>query len=394
MKTTLFIIGVIWLFLWEILRVYFIMPFPGSQQMNSVHWAYWIGRNILWLRLIGLVLVCYPIVYFFIQKQLLPKILAAVLGIAYIVVFYLFNYQYEADKMFYQPKHQLFANSADDSTNTRQLVIGVVINQEAKAYPLQMIGYHHQIVDTIGNTPVIITYCTVCRTGRVYSSFVNGKNESFRLVGMDHFNAMFEDATTKSWWGQATGEAIAGALQGHKLKELPSNQLTLAAWLRQYPNSFILQPDPSFKKQYADLNGYDKGTVKSSLEKRDSGSWHPKSWVVGVVQNGTAKAYDWNTFVHQQIINDICNNQPVVLVLEEDTASFHVFNRILNGHVFHFQKNVNNTFMDSITHSVWNMDGECIEGSEKGSKLQPVQAYQEFWHSWKTFHPGTGRYEE
>ena len=89
-----------------------------------------------------------------------------------------------------------------------------MINGEAKAYPIQLIGYHHQVMDTVGNEPVIITYCTVCRTGRVYSSSLNGRHESFRLVGMDHFNAVFEDETTKTWWQQATGEAIAGPLKG------------------------------------------------------------------------------------------------------------------------------------------------------------------------------------
>ena len=70
----------------------------------------------------------------------------------------------------------------------------------------------------------MITYCTVCRTGRVYSPIVNGKLEKFRLVGMDHFNAMFEDETTKSWWQQATGIAIAGPLKGSRLEEIPSHQ--------------------------------------------------------------------------------------------------------------------------------------------------------------------------
>jgi hypothetical protein len=63
----------------------------------------------------------------------------------------------------------------------------------------------------------MITYCTVCRTGRVFEPVVNGKFEKFRLVGMDHFNAMFEDVTTKSWWRQVTGEAITGKLKGQQL---------------------------------------------------------------------------------------------------------------------------------------------------------------------------------
>ena len=284
----------------------------------------------------------------------------------------------------------LFASAANDTTNKTKLVIGVAINGEAKAYPIQIIGYHHQVRDTIGNTPVMITYCTVCRTGRAFSPFVNSKMESFRLVGMDHFNAMFEDATTKSWWQQATGVAIAGPLKGTSLKELPSRQLTLEAWLRQYPDSYIMQPDTSFNKDYKDLADYDKGTIKSNLEKRDSLSWKPKSWVIGVIHNYSAKAYDWNDLVKKEIIQDSIAGLPIVIALEKDTASFHVYDRRVNGSTLSFQKGNNNDLLiDQNTNSTGNMEGVCIDGTLKGERLTSVQSYQEFWHSWRTFHPNT-----
>ena len=182
----------------------------------------------------------------------------------------------------------------------------------------------------------MITYCTVCRTGRVYSPFVNGKPENFRLVGMDHFNAMFEDATTKSWWRQVTGVAIAGPLKGNQLEEIPSRQASLASWLRLHPNSTILQPDSNFKEDYDDLAGFDKGTVKSHLEKRDSASWKMKSWVVGLKTNGFEKAYDWNDLLKNYFIQDTLGSLPVLLVLEKDTSSFHAYSRILQGQVLYF----------------------------------------------------------
>ena len=81
-----------------------------------------------------------------------------------------------------------------------RLVVGVEIDGDARAYPVQFIGYHHQVRDTVHGAPVIVSFCTVCRTGRVFRPVVDGHPESFRLVGMDHFNAMFEDSTTGSWW--------------------------------------------------------------------------------------------------------------------------------------------------------------------------------------------------
>ena len=394
MKRFLLISGLLLLFAAEILRVYFIMPFPGSQHKNTISLAYWISNNITWVRVLALVLLIFPVISIFRNSRMWKKILLAVILGFYAVIFFFFNYRFEADKMFYQPKEKLFTSPTNDTTNKHKLVIGVAINGEAKAYPIQLIGYHHQVRDTIGSTPVMITYCTVCRTGRAFSPFVNGKMESFRLVGMDHFNAMFEDATTKSWWQQATGVAIAGALKGTSLKELPSRQLTLEAWLRQYPNSYIMQPDTSFREDYEDLADYDIGTIKSGLEKRDSLSWKPKSWVIGVIHNHAEKAFDWNNLVKKQIIQDSIAGLPIVIVLEKDTASFHVYERRVKGSVLIFQKVKNNDLLaDQNTNSTWNMEGVCIDGTLKGEQLSAVQSYQEFWHSWRTFHPHTAIYK-
>jgi hypothetical protein len=394
MRTFLLLFGLLLLFAVEILRVYFIMPFPGSQQSNTIDIAYWLGRNVVWLRILGLLLIIIPALSIFRQKVKWKKIFLSVVLIFYAVIFFFFNFRFEADKMFYQPQSKLFATAADNKIKDSRLVIGVTIKGEARAYPIQLIGYHHQVIDTIGNTPVMITYCTVCRTGRAFSPFVNNKQEDFRLVGMDHFNAMFEDATTKSWWQQATGIAVAGPLKGTSLKELPSQQMTLEAWLKQYPGSKIMQPDTLYQKDYDDLADYDNGTIKGSLEKRDSASWKFKSWVIGVANNNAAKAYDWNELVAKQVIQDSLPALAILITLEKDTASFHVFNRSLNGNILQFEKTTDENILREInTQSTWNMQGVCIDGTLKGQQLQAVQASQEFWHSWTTFHPSTTKYE-
>lgn len=392
MRSFLLIFGLVSLIAVEILRVYFIMPFPGSQESNTIDIAYWLHQNIVWIRIVLLLIIVYPALQVFRQRKRWRKIVLSIALLFYAFMFYLFNFKFLADKMFYQPRSKEFAGINNNKIGQNKLVIGVEINGEAKAYPIQLIGYHHQVRDTVGNTPVMVTYCTVCRTGRVFSPFVNGKNEDFRLVGMDHFNAMFEDKTTKSWWRQVSGEAITGPLKGTSLKELSSRQMTLAAWLRQHPSSSIMQPDTVFKKDYEDLALFDNGTIKSGLEKRDSLSWKKKSWVVGLAYNGAAKAYDWNRLVKEHLIQDSLPNLPVVLALEKDTVNYHVWNRRAGDHVLHFQKTASrDSLIDRNTGSKWNMNGVCVDGPLKGKRLQPVQASQEFWHSWQSFHPNTLR---
>lgn len=368
------------------------MPFPGSQYKETLSFAYWLSNNILWLRVIGLAIIAWPAIHLLRNAKSWKKIFLIGVIVLYGVIFYLFNFQFLADKMFYQPTNKTFATAANNSIPANKLILGITLNGQSKAYPIQLIGYHHQVRDTVGNTPVMVTYCTVCRTGRVFSPLVNDQNETFRLVGMDHFNAMFEDATTKSWWQQATGIAVAGPLKGKRLNEIPSTQMSLSAWVRQHPGSLIMQPDMLYKKEYDHLDAFDKGIIKSSLEKRDSASWQFKSWVVGIAHGKNAKAYDWNALVNSKLIEDSLPGLPLVMVLEPDSITFHAWNRNLNGQVLHFTKDSSSQLIrDHNTQSAWNMDGICIEGPLKGNVLSTVQASQEFWHSWRTFHPATER---
>ncbi len=60
-KRLLLITGLLLLFTAEILRVYFIMPFPGSQYKNTIALAYWIGNNIIWIRILALALIIFPL---------------------------------------------------------------------------------------------------------------------------------------------------------------------------------------------------------------------------------------------------------------------------------------------------------------------------------------------
>jgi hypothetical protein len=390
---SLFTIGTLLLFATEILRVYLIMPFPGSQRHDTVGLAWSIDHYRYFLRALGLTLTGIALFPLWRKVGVGGRIGLSVLIAFYCVIFYLFNFRFEADRMFYQPGHKAFAQVAGNRIAPNKLVIGLVAGGQAKAYPIQLIGYHHQVRDTVGGIPVMITYCTVCRTGRVYSPTVKGHLEDFRLVGMDHFNAMFEDATTKSWWQQATGTSVAGPLEGTRLAELSSSQVSLREWLDQYPDSKIMQPDTVFQKDYDDLAGYDLGTVKSGLEKRDSGSWKMKSWVIGVSSGHYTKAYDWNLLVSHPLIQDTIGATPIAIVLDADTASFHVWSRRLQSQTLQFEPVRGQPLLrDTNTGSQWDISGLCISGPLKDQRLTPVQSYQEFWHSWSQFHPSTTRY--
>jgi hypothetical protein len=292
------------------------------------------------------------------------------------------NFRMSADRIFLQPQSVVMVPAEQSKVPNDRLVVGIEINGDARAYPLQFIGYHHQVRDKVGGSEVLVSYCTVCRTGRVFSPMVNGKVEKFRLVGMDHFNAMFEDETTGTWWRQANGEAVRGPLKGMSLVELPSRQTMLSEWLALHPKSLIMQADSTAKENYPTDYAFERGTSRKRLTGTDTLSWREKSWVLGISVNRKSKAYDWNRVRRERVVNDEIGGVPIVIALAADDASYFAFERPHGVEKISLRG-------DSLVadNEAWDLSGNGIS-----SVLTPVNVSQEFWHSWRTFHPGTDRY--
>lgn len=376
----IFWIGLIGWLLFELASIYFIMPFPGSQEGNSVAFAYTLyrGRYLFRLLFIGLAL------WGWWQsggrrKWLRAAVLALVAILAGVI-----HVQMNADKMFLAPKTLLMKDAAENTIDPDRLVIGIASAQEARAYPIRLLAYHHQVLDTLAGKQIMVTYCNVCRSGRVFEPVVDGKSEQFRLVGMDHFNAMFEDATTGSWWRQATGEAVTGTRKGKRLPELFSEQTKLSSWIARYPGTLIMQEDPAFLDKYDTTFLYEKGKSRKKLTGTDSLSWGRKSWVVGVQAGQQSRAYDWNTLLAKRLLEDTLDGQPLLLVVSADSGSFYALRK---PHPAAFVQVRQDTLV--VDGRRYRLDGKGIDTSQSLSRLP---AYQEFWHSWQQFHPAGSKY--
>jgi hypothetical protein len=375
----LFWIALVAFAVFELANVYFIMPMPYSQRVRSIDVAYFLYSWRWWFRIgLGLAIAVGAVAVF--RAPGWPRWLAIPALAAVGFAAYAANYVLAADHIFLPPTHVRLVPVSQNVVEPGRLVVGVDLGGEARAYPIRFIGYHHQVRDTVDGIPILVSFCTVCRTGRVFSPTVDGKPETFRLVGMDHFNAMFEDKSTGSWWRQATGEAVAGPRKGLALKQVPSMQMPLARWLALHPRSLIMQPDSTFITRYAKSFDYETGLSRATLTGTDTVSWHDKAWVVGITVNGESKAYDWNRLRRENVVNDVLGGRPIVLALAQDSTSFFAFQRP-------------DTARFTLRGDSLIAKGHSYALAGTGSiALSPLFASQEFWHSWRTFHPGTKTY--
>lgn len=386
---SLFWVGIFLLLVPGLVHAYLLMPFPGSQDLEAISLVYYLEKWVNPLRMVGVLFILWPLWKTFTTGNRREKYGRGAVLLACLGLFYFTDREYKAERMFVEPQTVRFANAQENRVPDTLMVIGVVRNNVAKAYPVNYLGYHHKVQDSVGTTPVLVTYCTMCRSGRVFSPVLQGKAQTFRLVGARHYNAVIEDQITKSWWYQATGEAAVGPLQGNRLTEIPYQQLSLRSWLDQYPNSSVLQPDPRHLADYDELKRYDRlqPVDKDSTLKADT--LIRRSWVVGVAVGKQAKAYDWKQLQKAGLVNDAVGQTPVVIALEKD-HSFHAWKRALNGQAITFGlDSLGNGLRDSGTHSLWNWQGACVEGPRTGDRLERIQAHQEYWHSWQRFHSPT-----
>jgi hypothetical protein len=309
-------------------------------------------------------------------------------GIAYAT-----NFPMSADTMFKTMNHENFANKKGNFIDSNRLIIGVVIGNEARAYPINIIAHHHQVKDKIAGKEILVTYCSVCRTGRVYEPIIDGKVVDFRLVGMDHFNAMFEDPETKSWWRQVNGTCIAGSQKGKQLADIPCYQTTLKTWLTLYPTSLVLQQDSDFTKDYKDLEKFDDGTVKSKLIGRDPKPNQFKSWVVWVKNNNQVQSVDWSVIEKNGYVLKDAGNNTMSLIISNDKQSVFAFD--LNSLIKAIApKKISSVKVQSTHFDIISNVGETYRCDYKGIvqdskdatiQLKQIPCTQEFKHSFEDF---------
>ncbi len=139
MKIFLFLVGIVLLIGVEVARVYYIMPFPGSQVDEVVELAYFIQSYIWWFRIVGVLMIGYPTFFYLVGNNAYIKWTVASMLAFWIIVCYAFNFQFLADKMFLQAESVLLQKANSSKINDNQLVIGISINGQSRAYPIEII---------------------------------------------------------------------------------------------------------------------------------------------------------------------------------------------------------------------------------------------------------------
>lgn len=301
---------------------------------------------------------------------------------------------------------------ADEWLEPQEPVVLVQIGAEARAYPIQILTWHEIVNDTIGATPVLVTFCPLCNTAIAFERRVGAQTLDFGTTGrLRYSNLIMYDRATESWWQQATGEAIVGSYTGERLQFLPATMIGWAEFAATYPDGLVLSRETGFSRSYGrnpypgydDINGspflYDGPTTPGQLP--------AIARVLAVDLNNETVAYPYDILAAAGAINDTVGGQAIVVFWQTGTASAldapsvaggrdvgaaTAYSRIVAGAPLHFERD-GDQLRDMESGSIWDISGRAIAGPLAGTQLEPVVAVNHFWFSWVAFKPATRVYQ-
>lgn len=278
-----------------------------------------------------------------------------------------------------------------------ELVLGLNINGDIRAYPLQILVWHEIVNDEIGSIPVAVTYCPLCFTNQVFNRTIDDGQEvvEFGTSGkLYNSNLVMYDRTSKSLWSQAMAEGIVGKYAGTKLERVPFDVAYWKEWKQLYPDSKILSRDTGSNRPYGvDPYGdyYTNSDVLFPISNRDE-RLGLKEILVGFENKGQYKAYKLQEIEDNKVINDQVNGKSITL-FSSYPFMIRAYDPIAQGQTLEFTYNPKSkNFLDEQTGSEWNFEGKAISGQMKGKQLTRLPFDEGFWFEWVAFHPKTEIY--
>ena len=263
------------------------------------------------------------------------------------------------------------------------LVFGVSINGDARAYPLRIMGWHEMFNDVIGGVPLALAYCTLCGSGILYETKVAGRAKPF-VFGSSGFlyrsNKLMFDRATLSLWNQFTGKPVTGKLadSGIELVQRPVVIARWDDWRRANAATKVLALDTGYKRDYGSGVVYQDYFASKDLmfpAVADQTRQKQKDFVFGIRRFGGAKAWPLKAFAKKPVINDAVADFAVVLLGNADSRTARAYER--GDLTFAMKAGA----LRSNDGAAWQIGEEALTAAD-GRSLARVAGNVAYWFAW------------
>jgi Protein of unknown function (DUF3179) len=285
------------------------------------------------------------------------------------------------------PKHVAAADATYLDAN--ELVFGIEIGGDARAWPLRILDWHEMLNDVVGGVPVTLAYCTLCGSGILYDARVPGYDEPF-VFGSSGFiyrsNKLMYDQATHSLWHQFTGRPVVGPLTGSgiELEVLPVTITTWQEWLARHPDTKVLALDTGFERDYTPGAPYGDYFASPDLMYPmlvPDARLAPKDYVFALRAGAHELAWPLADFAGGQVINAAVGDLPVVLIGDAATRTVRAY------------ESGNRRFAPGADQAAlvangqtWRIEEDALVGPDD-RRLPRLPGHIAYWFAWQGFIP-------
>lgn len=276
---------------------------------------------------------------------------------------------------------------ADDN-----IVFGIEINGDARAYPKRILAWHEMFVDTVGGVDIAGVYCTLCGTVIPYKTTFEGVTHTLGTSGfLYRSNKLMYDAATQSLWNTLTGEPVIGPLvdQEIRLEHLSVVTTTWAEWARRHPDTTVLSLDTGHRRNYDEGVAYNDyfstNRLMFNTPFRDD-RLENKQEVLALRFAGAPNqqlAIDTDFLTANPIYYDSVGPQRLVVLTDQTGA-----NRVYDPMGINFTSYDGDSALVDAEGGTWTLsESELVSAS--GETLKRLPYHRAFWFGWHAAFPET-----
>lgn len=202
------------------------------------------------------------------------------------------------------------------------------------------------------------------------------------------------DHQTESLWHNLTGEPVVGSLarSGIKLKVLPVAITSWEYWLRDHPDTKVLDINTGYDREYTPGKPYGhyfaSPTTMFPVAPRND-RLATKDYVFAIQLRGQPKAYPLEIVGQEKVINDTLGGVNLVIIGDATTRTVRAYER--EGYIF-APGRLATSLTEKISGETWQIEEEQLVHNSSGEKLLRLGGHISYWFGWYAFYPTTEVY--
>jgi len=279
-----------------------------------------------------------------------------------------------------------------DYLDDDNIVFGIEINGDARAYPKRILAWHEMFTDTIGGVDIAGVYCTLCGTVIPYKTDHNGTKYRLGTSGfLYRSNKLMYDQATQSMWSTTKGVPVLGPLvdKGIQLEYESVVTTTWGEWKKRHPDTTVLSTDTGHRRDYGEGVAYAEyfgtDTLMFNTPFKDD-RLKNKTEILAlrfVAAPNQQLAIDTEFLNNNPLYKNVIGVQKFVVLTDKSGA-----NRVYDPKDINFKTYDQERSLTDSTGLVWTQNEDHLLAKD-GTRLERLPYHRAFWFGWRAAYPET-----